>query len=468
LQFSLESTDFIDNIQNKNKITVYYNSKINLMIYSIQPRIYAKLKRSLYAIISLILISFIFFTIKYNETSSQKREDSLSRILKNNYFLELNKFIFQKINSPYLSIAHKIKKGENLTNIFKTYNIDKKDIIKANSKLKKFIKPNKLKKGIILDLVIKKNISGILNLIKLNLPTSKSINISLDRDINNKFIAKKKITQLFTKMSFSEGIIKKSLYSSAIKNNVDPNIIVEFARLYGFEIDFQRDIRKNDAFQILYEIFTDEDGEWYSNGKIIYAYITVRNRELALYRYETDKLSGYFDINGKSVEKALMKTPINGARLSSPFGVRKHPILGFNKKHLGTDFAAPSGTPIMASGTGTIVKAQWCGGGGNCIKIKHNSTYSTIYAHLSKFASGIKSKTKVKQGQIIGYVGSTGLSTGPHLHYEVIVNGKKINSQKLNLPSGKILKGEDRKKFEIERIKTDVLLAETIAKKIKF
>ena len=435
------------------------------MIYSIQPKIYAKLKKSLYAIISLILISFIFFTIKYNETSSQKRGETFSRILKNNYFLELNKFIFQKVNSPYLSIAHKITKGENLTNIFKSYNIDEKDITKANSKLKKFIKPNKLKMGMILDLVIKKNISGTLNLIKLNLPTSKSINISLDRDINNKFIAKKKITQLFTKLSFSEGIIKKSLYSSAIKNNVDPNIIIEFARLYGFEIDFQRDIRKNDAFQILYETFTDEDGEWYSNGKIIYAYMTVQNRELALYKYETDKLSGYFDINGKSMEKALMKTPINGARLSSPFGVRKHPILGFNKKHLGTDFAAPIGTPIMASGTGTIVKAQWCGGGGNCIKIKHNSTYSTIYAHLSKFAGGIKSKTKVKQGQIIGYVGSTGLSTGPHLHYEVIVNGKKINSQKLNLPSGKILKGEDRKKFEIERIKTDVLLAETIAKK---
>ena len=435
------------------------------MIYSIQPKIYARLKKSSYAIISLILISFIFFTIKYNETSSQKRGETFNRILKNNYFLELNKFIFQKINSPYLSIAHKIKKGENLTNIFKTYNIDKKDIIKANSKLKKFIKPNKLKMGTILDLVIKKNISGTLNLIKLNLPTSKSIDIRLDRDINNEFIAKKKITQLFTQLSFSEGVIKKSLYSSAVKNNVDPNIILEFARLYGFEIDFQRDIRKNDAFQILYETFTDEDGEWYSNGKIIYAYMTIQNRELALYKYEADKLFGYFDINGKSMEKALMKTPINGARLSSSFGLRKHPILGFNKKHLGTDFAAPPGTPIMASGTGTIVKAQWCGGGGNCIKIKHNSTYSTVYAHLMKFASGIKSKTKVKQGQIIGYVGSTGLSTGPHLHYEVIVNGKKINSQKLNLPSGKILKGEDRKKFEIERIKIDVLLAETIAKK---
>jgi|TARA_B100002003_G_scaffold124556_1_gene114965 murein DD-endopeptidase MepM/ murein hydrolase activator NlpD len=438
------------------------------MIYSFQPKIYFKLKGSLYTIISLILISFIFFVIKYNETSSKKRDEILAGILKNDYFLELNKFIFQKVNSPYLNIAHKIKKGENLSSVFKNYNIDQKDIFKASGELKKFIKLNKLKTDIILDLIIKKNISGTLNLIKLNLPISKSINISLERDINDKFIAKKKITQLFRKIAFSESTIKKSLYASAIKNNVDPNIIIEFARVYGFEIDFQRDIRKNDVFQILYETFVDEDGEWYSNGKIIYTYMSVRNRELALYQYETDKFSGYFDVNGKSAEKALMKTPINGARLSSPFGMRKHPILGYNKKHLGTDFAAPQGTPVMASGTGTVTKAQWCGGGGNCIKIKHNSTYSTIYAHLSKFANKIKSKTKVRQGEIIGYVGSTGLSTGPHLHYEVIVNEKKINSQKLNLPSGKILEGEDRKKFEIQRIKTDVLLAETISKKIKF
>jgi len=159
-----------------------------------------------------------------------------------------------------------------------------------------------------------------------------------------------------------------------------------------------------------------------------------------------------------------MKTPINGARLSSPFGMRKHPILGYNKKHLGTDFAAPMGTPIMASGSGTIVLAKWCGGGGNCIKIKHNSTYQTIYAHMKSFASGMKPGKKVRQGQIIGYVGSTGMSTGPHLHYEVIVNGKKVNSQKLKLPSGKVLKNNERQLFEIHRIKTDVLIAEIIEK----
>ena len=160
-----------------------------------------------------------------------------------------------------------------------------------------------------------------------------------------------------------------------------------------------------------------------------------------------------------------MKTPINGARLSSSFGLRKHPILGYNKMHRGTDFAAPMGTPIMASGDGVVIRGRWGGGCGNCIKIKHNSTYSTVYAHLSKFARGIKSGKKVRQGQIIGYVGSTGMSTGPHLHYEVIVNGKKVNSQKLKLPSGKTLKDEERKKFEIHRIKTDVLIAELIAKK---
>ena len=158
-----------------------------------------------------------------------------------------------------------------------------------------------------------------------------------------------------------------------------------------------------------------------------------------------------------------MKTPINGARLSSKFGKRKHPILGFTKMHTGTDFAAPMGTPIMASGDGIVIKSSWCGGGGNCVKIKHNSVYTTVYAHLSKFGRGIKKGARVKQGQIIGYVGSTGMSTGPHLHYEVIVNGKKVNSQTLKLPSGKTLNGNERKKFEVEKIKINVLRSDLIA-----
>ena len=187
----------------------------------------------------------------------------------------------------------------------------------------------------------------------------------------------------------------------------------------------------------------------------------VLDYKMPLLLHFKDKNSDdFFNIKGQSITKSLMKTPINGARLSSSFGMRKHPILGYNKMHRGTDFAAPSGTPIMASGSGTITRARWCGGGGNCVKIRHNSTYETIYAHMKSFAKGIKEGRKVKQGQIIGYVGSTGISTGPHLHYEVVVNGKKVNSQRLKLPSGKKLKGEARKDFELKRIKIDLKLAE--------
>ena len=198
-------------------------------------------------------------------------------------------------------------------------------------------------------------------------------------------------------------------------------------------------------------------------GKIIYAHMNVNNREINLYNFNDKGELGYYDINGKSIVKSLMKTPINGARLSSSFGMRKHPILGYNKMHRGTDFAAPEGTPIMASGDGKIVRARWCGGGGNCIKIKHNSTYSTVYAHLKNFARGIREGVRVKQGQTIGYVGSTGMSTGPHLHYEVIVNGKKVNSQTLKLPSGKILKKKEREFFEINKIKLNVLKSKLIS-----
>ena len=191
-------------------------------------------------------------------------------------------------------------------------------------------------------------------------------------------------------------------------------------------------------------------------------FIILQGKENELYIFKSKNVLEHFDENGKSVKKSLMKTPINGARLSSSFGMRKHPILGYNKMHQGTDFAAPEGTPIMASGDGKIIRARWCGGGGNCIKIKHNTTYQTVYAHMKMFARGIREGSRVKQGQIIGYVGSTGKSTGPHLHYEVIENGKKINSQKLKLPSGKILKGEERKMFEVSRIKLDVLKSELI------
>ena len=275
-----------------------------------------------------------------------------------------------------------------------------------------------------------------------------------------------KDAKFYESISYIEILNKnlKVMDSTAISLGIKPNTIVEFARLYGFQVDFQRDIWKGDSFQIIYEQFENEDGSLVENGDILFANLNVQGSDLNLYKFEYDKKKvDYFDENGKSMRKTLMKTPINGARLSSSFGKRKHPILGFTRMHSGTDFAAPTGTPIMASGDGIVTRAQWCGGGGNCVKIKHNSVYQTVYAHMSKFGRGIKKGVRVKQGQIIGYVGSTGLSTGPHLHYEVIENGKKINSQKLKLPSGKTLKGNQRKNFEVSKIKIDVLKSELIA-----
>ena len=293
--------------------------------------------------------------------------------------------------------------------------------------------------------------------------TSKTEKIHLTRDTETReFNQKILLTRLSKSVVYKENVILDSLYRSATQKKVPASIIVEFARIYGFQVDFQRDIRKEDKFQIMYEVFIDENDKVVETGEILFANLKLSGQDNSLYYFDKENVEGHYDKNGKSVQKALMKTPINGARLSSSFGMRKHPIDGFNKMHRGTDFAAPKGTPIMASGNGIIQKAGWCGGGGNCVKIRHNSTYETVYAHMSKFARGIKKGIRVKQGQTIGYVGSTGKSTGPHLHYEVIVNGKKVNSQKLKLPSGKVLKGKNRELFETNKIKLDVLKSEKI------
>ena len=376
-------------------------------------------------------------------------------------------FFLSKIKSPFIVTDYEIKSGDSIQKILKSYKIKNKEIQNIINQYKKYGDPNRLLVGNKIGVIVEKKLPEKNNsIVNFFVPITKSISIEISKDEEGTITSSKIITKLYKRKVLAENVIENNLYSSAINAKVNPETIIEFARIFGFEIDFQRDIRKNDYFKILYEKYFDENGEFIKSGSILFAHMSVNNREIILYKFGDYKNYGYFDINGKSVEKALMKTPINGARLSSSFGMRKHPILGFNKMHRGTDFAAKTGTPIMASGSGTIMLAKWCGGGGNCVKIKHNSTYETIYAHMQTFAKGIRKGRKVKQGQIIGYVGSTGMSTGPHLHYEVIVNGKKVNSQKLNLPSGKVLKNNERQLFEIHRIKTDVQIAEMIAEKL--
>jgi murein DD-endopeptidase MepM/ murein hydrolase activator NlpD len=388
---------------------------------------------------------------------NRENENNFKEMTKSNDFLNLTNFLKSKINSPYKEINYIIKNNDTVEKILKQFKIRNEDIRIISLKLKER-KLTNIYSGRKLSLILKKLEDGSNTIVNFIYPINNTTSVEI-RKYQNNFLLKENILQLYRKEVVVKNVIKNNLYSSAVDSGIEPNIIVEFARIFGFEVDFQRDIRKGDWFEIFYEKFEDDNNKVRDTGKIIYASMYVNGEEINLYNFTYKNDEEYYDIKGKSITKSLMKTPINGARLSSSFGMRKHPILGYNKMHRGTDFAAPSGTPIMASGSGTITRARWCGGGGNCVKIKHNSTYETIYAHMKAFAKGIREGKKVKQGQVIGYVGSTGLSTGPHLHYEVLVNGKKVNSQKLKLPSGKILKGEERKQFELDRIKIDLRLA---------
>ena len=408
----------------------------------------------LFGFLIIFVISALF---TYSSTLKKKRLEAINAFISSNETVLLKNYLLNQIKSPYFEYDYVVKNNDTMESILKKFSVKKKEISFIVKEIKKRklsnIIPNQKIKFILKRSADKED----MEVLKVEYPISKTTYVNIDKRSSGLEITKN-ITQLFKKKIVVDGKISNNLYSSALKAKMEPNIIIEFARIFGFEVDFQRDIRKGDEFEVMYEKYVDDANKFIQTGKILYAYLNVNNQKIKLYRFESKKDFDFYDEKGKSISKALMKTPINGARLSSPFGLRKHPILGFTKHHNGTDFAAPTGTPIMASGNGTVIKAGWCGNGGNCVRIRHNSSYTTGYGHLSKFAT--KTGRRVRQGQVIGYVGNTGMSTGPHLHYTVKYNGKFINSQKLKLPSGKILKDEERKLFEIERIKLDVEVAE--------
>ena len=418
---------------------------------------------SIFLWLAIIAIIGLVVTTIYSNSKNQQSELIKSSI-GNTYLKKTIEELTKNLEPRYSSLTYISQAGDTYESIVNKLDVGKKE------------------KKLLLDTILNENTLKILRvnqkfkfkfdnlsnykIIEFKIQTDKKNEILFEKLVANNSFVSKKIKKNFKKnIVYKETIITNSLYNSAVSLGIKPNIIIEFARLYGFQVDFQRDVWKDDSFQIIYEEFVNENDKVVDTGDIIFANLNLQNTDLQLYKYEYEKNKvDYFDETGKSIKKTLMKTPINGARLSSSYGKRKHPILGYTKMHTGTDFAAPKGTPIMASGDGKVTKAGWCGGGGNCVKIKHNSTYQTVYAHMSKFGRGIKRGVRVKQGQIIGYVGSTGMSTGPHLHYEVIENGKKVNSQKLKLPSGKVLRGNDRKKFEVSKIKIDVLKSNLITK----
>ncbi len=414
-----------------------------------------------YLIIFFILVfsALLFFIFSSKDFVSKSHQNSREESTKESKkeFKDAYSFFFNTDFIPNKKII-KVVTGDSLQKILLKEKISKEEINKIYQKTKGIIDLTQIRQGQAITIVFRT---------KQNKPSISRITFQVD-ELSTAYIYYSNKTDDYEvrlnqknleKINFlAKGVIVNSLFASAQKIDVDAEVIVEFARIFGFEIDFQRDIRKNDEFRIFYERFEDDEGENFKNGNILFAYLKNSGREIKLYRYKDSKNNiGYFTPDGKSIEKALMKTPINGARLSSGYGMRKHPILGYNKLHQGTDFAARRGTPVMASGSGTVERASWFGAYGKYVRIRHNSTYKTAYAHLSKFGRNIKAGRKVKQGQIIGYVGSTGRSTGPHLHYEVLVNNKRINSQRLKLPSGKKLSQNEMENFNLEKQRIDQL-----------
>ena len=407
----------------------------------------------LLSFISLIGISY-FLSISFGENLAREKKVSKKIITDEDpiHIEEKLEIDFTLVQKYYL------QEGETFTGALKQADLQDDEINDVVNIISKKIDLRKLKVGTLIETYTKSvNDKKIINEIIIYPDIEKKIYV---KKVNNKFVAGEDKKKLFSKLELYEVEIHNSIYESLKKIDTPDEIIMEFVQLYSFDIDFQRDIRKGNKIKIFFEIYTDSQNNYIKSGNINFSEIILNDESYELYRFQSegDEFVEYFNSDGKSATKALMKTPINGARLSSGFGMRKHPILGYNKKHQGVDFAAPTGTPIMAAGTGHIEFVGNNGGAGKYIRIKHLNGYKTSYSHLSKYASGIQKNVKVRQGQVIGYVGNTGLSTGPHLHYEVIFNGKRINPMKMKLPSGKQLKDKNLEIFlaEKERINAEV------------
>ncbi|MDE0941362.1 MAG: M23 family metallopeptidase [Alphaproteobacteria bacterium] len=361
-----------------------------------------------------------------------------------------------------------IAPGDTLMHVMIQSGSDRSTAHAAITALSKVYNPRRLRPGqqlvLMFDPLVEGTTPGKPALTQLAFTPSVEQEIQVSLNASGKFVSRIIDKPLEARMHRATGTIDDSLYLAAKRAGMPATMIVELIRLYSFDVDFQRDIQPGDRFEVLYEAQYDEQGRLAKYGDIHYAKLRVRKTNLPLYRFA---MKGgdidYFNDKGHSVRKALMKTPIDGARLTSRFGRRKHPILGYRKMHRGIDFGAPKGTPVFAAGSGVVETAGWNGGYGRYLRIRHNGQYKTAYAHLSGFRRGVKKGKRVKQGQIVAYVGSTGRSTGAHLHYEILVNGKRINPLGLKLPTGQRLKGRQLARFQGVRSVTKKQFAETPA-----
>jgi murein DD-endopeptidase MepM/ murein hydrolase activator NlpD len=419
-------------------------------------------KPSLVFLIIPVLIIFIFISKSFDQYS--ENGESKDQELENN-LITVKDFLFNQFNSGATKVELKVRNGDSIQRILYDQKISPSEVNNVLNALRREYNFGTLRNDQKVYLIVKREKNGnFVSRLTVNIDNITSVHVFLNKD---NIYETKRVTKILTKKNhLIETTIDRGIYRTAKQSGIENSIVAQFARLYGFEVDFQRDLKKNDKIKIFYERYLDDDGVSQRTGNIIYSEITNVEKNIILYRYEyPNGTTAYFTPEGKSIEKSLMRTPINGAKLSSRYGFRIHPILGYNQMHQGTDFAAPIGTPVMASGAGTVEYSGWKGGYGKFISIRHSPVYQTNYAHLQDYAKGIRRGAKVQQGQVIGYLGSTGSSTGPHLHYEVVVNGRKENSQTLKLPSAAPLEGNNKNFFEIQKRNIDNLILEASKKK---
>jgi len=364
------------------------------------------------------------------------------------------------------TVRLEIESGDTLGRVLTNLGVPSEDARAAVNALSEHFSPRELKIGQALQVELETLPVEVAALEELDIeapsPSLVSFNLKADSERSLRvtynaetsvFESQEIFRELTKEVVRAEGIIEGSLFGSAAKVGVPNAVMVNFMKLYSYSVDFQREIRKGDRFEVYYTQYNDEDGERVKTGDILFASLQTGKKPMPLWRFEIpgEGTVDYFDENGQSTKKFLMRTPVDGARISSNFGMRRHPILGYSKMHTGTDFAAPTGTPIYAAGNGTIVKAGWNGGYGKYVKIRHANGYETAYAHMSRISKGITPGARVTQGQTIGRVGTTGRSTGPHLHYEVHVKGKKVNPMAIRVPTGRKLEGKALKAFNAAR-----------------
>ena len=362
-----------------------------------------------------------------------------------------NKSLIQSSNNTIKTFT--FKRGDTLSHAFSSLNISENNIFGFINKLKSVFDPKKIRVGQEIKIYFQKNDDKIINGIAIYVDKIKSIEVFKNK---TDFILNKYQEPTIRTFHKASGEINSSLYVSAKNVGMPIPVLMEVVKLYSFDVDFQREIRSGDSFEVMYQLQHTKSGDLVSSGPVIRSVLTLEGERLTLYRFEYEKgYFDYFDSDASSVRKALMRTPLDGARISSVFGKRKHPILGYTKMHKGVDFAAPRNTPIFAAGDGIIELSRKNGGYGNYIRIRHNSDYKTAYAHLARFGKGVKEGKRVKQGQVIGYVGTTGRSTGPHLHYEIIFRNKQVNPLKVRMPKGVRLKNHDYDLFIKARDRLD-------------